>query len=135
MTGISKGLCLGVANTAAVYAALAFGTDLHHTWFHKPMLEYGIPVGLVIGALFGLAADRLTTARPWLLGVAALLVSFFVIIGISITVPKHYRDGFLGDLGTQLFAPVSLPTVIAALVLSRWTRPVPASPVPHAIAR
>jgi hypothetical protein len=97
-----------------------------HERFQIVMVLFGltfIPCGIV-GALLGWLSGRMTNA-PIAIRRAVLIAPALMLV---------YLLGHVGDFGDYVL-PSCIPTIVAALVLERWTRSVDAPAVPVAVAR
>ncbi|CAN5780250.1 hypothetical protein BH11MYX3_BH11MYX3_02050 [soil metagenome] len=121
MTGLWKGALLGAINVFVIAIGMAsFEGEANITML---VVMFGGVPGVVAGAGLGAMASILSTGLPVVrvavLGVPALSVVFAL---------AH-------EFGLQELAMVSsIPTVVAVLILERWTRHVEAPPVPVARA-
>lgn len=119
---VAKGLLLAAINVVVVafgIAGLANDADM------VPVVTVlgGIP-GLLTGASLGGLASLIDDQDRWLrrfvLGMLAILAAAMI-------------GAFFG--APEFIAPACVPTVAAALVLERWTRRLPAPPIPVATAQ
>jgi len=122
--GAWKGLALGAVNVLVIAIGLAVA-EKEATIAVLVVMFGGMP-GLVAGAVLGVLAGMTSTIRPPIRVAILALTALGVVYGLA-----H-------EFGLQELALVSsIPTVVAALILERWTRHVEAPPVPvaRAIAR
>jgi MFS family permease len=133
LTGAWKGALIGLANVVAVAilagipAWLQRRDDYEFVHAHEPALGFlvalaGVLPGLATGSLLGWIADGPHShARP-----AARLA--------LIAIPAMLVVGALGVISSyeSLAISASIPTVVAAALLERWTR---YEPLPIALAR
>lgn len=119
MHGVWKGTLLGALNVFVIAIGLA-GLDSHTEIASLVILFGGLP-GLLAGALLGALAAAMAT-RPVAMRIALLtLPALLVVLGLAY------------QFGMQSLALVAfIPTVVAALILERWTRVVAPPPVPVA---
>jgi hypothetical protein len=119
---VTRGILLGAANVVVIAIGLGITAgDQAVTMF--VILFGGIPgliAGGVLGWLAGYIEARPPSLRATLLAVPAVGVVFFL----------------ASPFGMDASVPVAcIPTVVAALILERWTRRVTPAPVPAAVVR
>ena len=115
-----KGITIAILNVFVI--ALGIGFAEHDLAFATLVVMFGGVPAVVVGGLLGLFAGLSATRSRWwraaLLSVPAfgLVVILASIFGLTARIPV-----------------ACIPTLVAALVLERWTRQVaPAPPVPVA---
>jgi hypothetical protein len=117
--GVLRGVVLGAANVLVI--AIGMGVMARHGDVTSSVIMFGGIPGLIAGGLLGGLAQGIATRSPWLratvLAVPAVGVVFFLASAFEMTP----------------MAPIAcIPTVVAALILERWTRRVTPAPVPVA---
>lgn len=114
-----KGTLLGIANVFVI----AIGMSLleHEPQLMSLVVMFGAVPGLVAGAILGSLAGAIGT-RPPVFRVALLaLPAICVVFGLAT------------EFAMQDLAMIScIPTLVAVLMLERWTRVAPPEPVPVA---
>ncbi|HEX3762897.1 MAG TPA: hypothetical protein VHW23_29575 [Kofleriaceae bacterium] len=117
-----KGIALALANVLVIAIAIGVGEhDPEVTVF--VMLFAGIPA-VVLGGLLGLVAALSERKSPRWRAVLLALPAFGLVAVLAAT------------FGLTTLVPVAcIPTLVAALVLERWTRHVEPPPVPVATVR
>jgi hypothetical protein len=119
--GAWKGIALGAANVLVIAIGLA-AAEKQANIAVLVMMFGGVP-GLVAGAGLGALASFTATIPPPIRVAILTLPALGVVYGLA-----H-------EFGLQELALVSsIPTVVAALVLEKWTRHVDPPPVPVARA-
>ena len=128
MTGIWKGALLGILNVLVIAIGIAM-LGPRSAWFEgtgtiaKLVFMYGSLPGLIGGVCLGVLASALDRSAM----VLRLAVLTLPALGLVYLLARGFR---MTD-----FALVScIPTVVAALVLERWTRK-PPEPPPVPVAR
>lgn len=122
MKSAGKGFVLGAANVLVIALGIALMDGVPEAGVLVVMIGMipGVLAGLVLGAIAGHMERSNVVAR-----MAALIVPA---VGVVV---------FLGtELGVEeLIVVASIPSVVAALLLERWTRRVEVPPVPIAQLR
>jgi hypothetical protein len=117
--GVLRGVVLGAANVLVI--AIGMGVMARHNDVTASVIIFGGIPGLIAGGVLGGLAHGIATRSPWLramvLAVPAMGVVFFL----------------ASEFDMKPMAPVAcIPTVVAALILERWTRRVTPAPIPVA---
>lgn len=117
--GVLRGVVLGAANVLVI--AIGMGITARQADVASMVFMFGGIPGLLAGGLLGGLAQGIATRPPPLratvLAVPAVGVVFFL----------------ASAFGLSPMAPIAcIPTVVAALILERWTRRVTPAPVPVA---
>jgi len=120
VNGVYKGLLLGTINVVVIAIGLA---GLEHTGIAGLVIIFGGLPGAIGGALLGAIAQLIDDAKvPIRIGVLALPA--FGLVFLLAT-----------QFGMENAAWIScIPTLVAALILERWTRKQP-EPEPVPVAR
>jgi len=119
---VTKGFVLGAANVVLI--AMGMGLAAHDGAAAMLVVVLGGVPGMLAGGVLGWLAQG-TAAFPPALRVALLVVPAVAVVFVL-------ADAF----GVHDGSPhACIPTVLAALVLERWTRRVSLPPVPVATAR
>lgn len=121
MQGFWKGTLLGLVNVVVI--ALGIGVRVGESAIVTLVVAFGVIPGVVAGGGLGILAGRLRRFSP-LLRFALLAVPA---IGVVFVLAYEFE---LRDLA----AISCIPTLVAAAILERWTRPRPAPPLPVARA-
>jgi hypothetical protein len=115
----ARGVVLGAANVFVIAIGLGFMSN--DSVVPTFVLLFGGLPGLAVGGLLGVLAARTDTHSPWLRAALLALPAMGVVVFLA------------GAFGMYAYVPVScIPTVVAALMLERWTRRVTPPPVPVA---
>ncbi len=121
-SGATKGFLLAVANVVVIALGIAMMEGDAEALAVVTM--FGMVPGVIAGVVLGVFAARLESA-----GVGVRIVALtFPTVGVVVV---------LGTMFTMdaLIPVASIPSVVAALVLERWTRKVEPPPVPVAHIR
>jgi len=119
VNGLWKGTLLGLVNVFVIAIGMA-GFESQPNIAMLVIVFGGLP-GVVAGALLGALASVIS-GSPRVIRVAVLTAPALCVV-----------FALAGEFGMQDLAVVScIPTVVAALILERWTRLVEAPPVPVA---
>src|SRR6185436_12450644 len=115
-----KGITIAILNVFVIAFGIGFA---EHDLTIAPFVVVfsGVPA-VVVGALIGLFAGLTATRSPWWRAVLLSLPAFALVVILA------------SIFGLSARIPVAcIPTLVAALMLERWTRRVaPAPPVPVA---
>ena len=119
---VPRGILLGAVNVLVI--AIGLGITAGEAAVTIFVVMFGGIPGLIAGGGLGWLAKRIETRPPsvraTLLAVPAVGVVFFL----------------AAEFGMDASVPVAcIPTIVAALILERWTRRVKPAPVPVAVIR
>ncbi|MBL0219349.1 MAG: hypothetical protein IPQ07_36455 [Myxococcales bacterium] len=121
MNGLWKGTLLGALNVFVIAIGMA-GVEGHANIAMLVILFGGLP-GVLAGAGLGALSSVMSTSPPAIRIAVLTMPALGVVFGLA------------REFGMQDLALVSsIPTVVAALMLEKWTRHVEAPPVPVARA-
>lgn len=119
---VAIGMGLGIANTIVVGCGIAPQLE---SWENNPAAKSAaLPAGVLTGACLGLLAYLMRALPRWL--VVPVLIQTAVLVVYVLA--EHYAM-------LKFAAWSCVPTVIAALLLERWTREKVSEAVPAARAR
>jgi len=108
LSGIKKGLLVGLANLFAVALLIGLGEPLRHLPAILMIIGIiGAAPALAVGALCGWLGGRVPVFRR----VSLIIIPAFAVIALGVLTEA------------SLIGPALVPTVIAALLLEYWTRP------------
>ena len=125
MAILAGGMLLGVANALAISMLMVLGTPAADATSFIVLAAAGCIPGCLAGAMLGALASLIQRRSP-LCRTAVLIVAALAVV-VAIFAPFTGRDGIV---------LASVPTVIAAIALERWSRRVPLPPpIPVATAR
>jgi uncharacterized membrane protein len=116
---VLRGLALGAANVVVI--AIGIGVMEHDSEATCMVIVFGALPGLIAGAVLGWLAGCTATRSPW------WRVTLLAVPGIGVVV-------FLAEAFWmyQFVVVACIPTIVAALILERWTRRTLPPPVPVA---
>jgi hypothetical protein len=116
---VMRGIVLGAANVLVI--AIGMGVMAHDSEVTSLVATLGAMPGMIAGAVLGWLAQCVAT-RPPRLRVALLAVPA---VGVVVALADTF--------GMDASVPVAcIPTLVAVLILERWTRRVTPAPVPVA---
>lgn len=119
---VAIGMGLGIANTIVVGCGIAPQLE---SWENNPAAKNAaFPAGILTGACLGLLAYLMRVLPRWLAAAVLIQSAVFVVYSLA----DRYA--------LQQYAAWScVPTVLAAMLLERWTRKKVTESVPAARAR
>ncbi len=119
MMAVARGVVLGAVNVLVI--AIGLGFMVNDSAVPPFVIIFGGVPGVAVGGLLGLLAARTDTSPPWLRAALLAVPALGVVVFLA------------GAFGMYSYVVVScIPTMVAALVLERWTRRVTPPPVPVA---
>jgi ABC-type dipeptide/oligopeptide/nickel transport system permease subunit len=119
---VLRGLLLGALNVIVI--AIGMGVMHHDSAVTSLVIVFGAIPGLFAGAVLGVFAGCIDAVRPWLRATLLAVPSMGVVVFLA------------GVFELYDFALVAcIPTLVAVLILERWTRWTATPPVPVATAR
>jgi ABC-type dipeptide/oligopeptide/nickel transport system permease subunit len=116
---VLRGIVLGAANVLVI--AIGMGVTAHDSAVISLVIVFGCIPGLVAGAVLGGVARWTDTRSPWLRATLLAVPGMGVVLFLAAAFDMY-----------DFFLVACIPTLIAALILERWTRRAPAPPVPVA---
>ena len=112
-------MLLGLVNVFVI--AIGMAALEHEAQMMSLVVMFGGIPGALAGAFIGAAASAMSSSRP------AVRIALLALPAVGVVF------GLAHEFGMQDLAMVScIPTLVAVLILERWTRVVTAPPVPVA---
>ena len=117
--GVLRGIALGIANVLVIAIGIAVVAREADMMIYVVMFG-GMP-GVTAGALLGGLAQGTAARPPWLRATCLAVPA----MGVVFVLASAFEMTPMGPVAC-------IPTVVAALILERWTRRVTPPPVPVA---
>ena len=120
--GALRGVVLGAANVLVI--GIGIGVLRQDLGLTPAVIMYGGIPGLFAGAVLGVVAQCTEARPPWLRAVVLAVPAVGLVVFLA---------ALFEVFGMYAYVPVAcIPTIVAALILERWTRRPPPAPVPVA---